>query len=142
MALLIHKMSINHTDKQKIAAVFSGVRSEKKVCPVKDIMANYGDKWSIYSVLLLGEYERMRFSELRAGINGISQRMLTVTLRALEQDGIISRTSHPETHAKVEYSLTELGESLVKQLLQFAAWADVNFEKIIQARKNYTRRTE
>jgi DNA-binding HxlR family transcriptional regulator len=134
-------MSVTHKEREKVAAVFSGACSRKSVCPVKDIMASYGDKWSMYTILLLGQYQKMRFNELRNVISGISQRMLTVTLRSLEEDGIVSRTIYPEIPPRVEYELTELGESLLKQLLQLATWAEENFSKIMKARKQH-RKTE
>ncbi len=100
-------------------------------------MASYGDKWSMYTVLLLGQHLRMRFNELRCGIEGISQRMLTVTLRSLKENGIVSRTIYPEVPPRVEYQLTPLGESLAKQLLQLAMWAEQNSAEIMKARKKY-----
>lgn len=130
-------MPICDKEKEQIAAVFSGACSQKKICPVKDIMARYGDKWSIHTLLLLGQHQKMRFNELRSGIQAISQRMLTVTLRSLEEDGIVSRTIYPEIPPRVEYELTLLGESLVKQLLQLATWAEENFAEIMKARKKY-----
>lgn len=130
-------MPVSSKEKEKIAAIFSGACCRKKICPVKDIMATYSDKWSMYTVLLLGQQQRLRFNELRSCIEGISQRMLTVTLRSLEENGIVSRTIYPEIPPRVEYQLTQLGESLAKQLLQLATWAEENFEEIIKARKNY-----
>jgi DNA-binding HxlR family transcriptional regulator len=130
-------MPITNKERKRIAAVFSGACSKKKLCPVKDIMASYGDKWSIYTVLLLGLHQKMRFNELRTAISGISQRMLTVTLRSLQEDGIVCRSVYPEIPPRVEYCLTELGESLLKQLLQLASWAEENFEAILKARKIY-----
>jgi len=133
-------MPVTYKEKEQIAAVFSGACSQKKICPVKDIISRYGDKWSIYSVLLLGQHEKMRFNELRVSIQGISQRMLTVTLRSLEGDGIVSRTVFPEIPPHVEYELTPLGQSLVKQLLKLASWAEENFIEILKARKKYQKR--
>lgn len=130
-------MAITNKERQRIAAVFSGACSRKKLCPVKDILACYTDKWSIYTILLLGQHQNMRFNELRVAIKGISQRMLTVTVRALEQDGIVTRSVYTEIPPRVEYCLTELGESLLKQLLQLAGWAEDNFEAIVKARKKY-----
>jgi len=130
-------MSVTTKERERIAAVFSGACAQKKWCPVKDIMASYGDKWTMYTVLLLGQHPKMRFNELRCNINGISQRMLTVTLRSLEQDGIVSRTIYPEIPPHVEYQLTELGEGLLKQLMQLATWAEENAGEILRARKQY-----
>lgn len=133
-------MSVTTKERDKIAAVFLGACTQKKLCPVKDIMASYGDKWTMYTVLLLGQHQKMRFNELRCNINGISQRMLTVTLRSLEEDGIVSRTIYPEVPPRVEYQLTELGESLLKQLVQLATWAEANVGEILKARKKYNRK--
>jgi DNA-binding HxlR family transcriptional regulator len=135
-------MPVSTKERERIAAVFSGACSQKKLCPVKDIMASYGDKWTIYTVLLLGQHQKMRFNELRCNISGISQRMLTVTLRALEEDGIVSRTIYPEIPPHVEYQLTELGEGLLKQLLQLATWAEENVGEILKARKKYGKKVK
>ena len=135
-------MSVTTKERERIAAVFSGACTQKKLCPVKDIMASYGDKWTMYTVLLLGQYQKMRFNELRCNIHGISQRMLTVTLRSLEEDGIVSRTIYPEIPPHVEYQLTGLGEGLLKQLLQLATWAEENVGEILKARKKYGKRVK
>ncbi len=132
-------MPVNTRQQDMIANLFTGACLQKKVCPVKDILAVYGDKWSLYTILLLGQHGRARFSELRTGITGISQRMLTVTLRSLEEDGIASRTLYPEIPPRVEYSLTPLGESLLQQILKLANWADANKEEILKARRRYGR---
>ena len=135
-------MPVTTNERERIAAVFSGACTQKKLCPVKDIMASYGDKWTMYTVLLLGQHQKMRFNELRCNINGISQRMLTVTLRSLEEDGIVSRTIYPEIPPRVEYRLTELGESLLMQLLQLAIWAEENVSEILKARNKYGQRVK
>ena len=127
-------MAVTRKEQEKIAAIFSGACTQMQVCPVKDIMASYGDKWTMYTVLLLGQHGKMRFNELRTAIQGISQRMLTVTLRSLEVDGIVSRTLYPEMPPRVEYQLTGLGESLLKQLLVLANWAEAHFSEIMKAR--------
>lgn len=130
-------MPVTPKERDQVAAVFSGACAGKRLCPVKDIMARYGDKWSMYTILLLGQHQKMRFSELRTAISGISQRMLTVTLRSLEEDGIVSRTVYPEIPPRVEYELTELGESLLRQMLHLATWAEENFSKIVKARRQH-----
>jgi DNA-binding HxlR family transcriptional regulator len=71
-----------------------------------------GDKWSVYVIHVLGEAGTLRFGELRRRVEGISQRMLTVTLRSLERDGLVSRAMYPEVPPRVEYSLTPLGTTL------------------------------
>ncbi|WP_207495106.1 winged helix-turn-helix transcriptional regulator [Aridibaculum aurantiacum] len=133
-------MALSSKDCERISSIFSGKCSQKNICPVKDIMARYGDKWSMYTVLLLGQHHKMRFNELKAGITGISQRMLTVTLRSLEEDGIVARTLYPEIPPRVEYALTELGEGLLRQLLELASWANDHHADIMNARKKYEKK--
>lgn len=129
------------TISERIAKVFAGNCRQRNSCPVKDVLARFGDKWSMYTILRLGQYEKRRFNELKQGISGISQRMLTVTLRSLEEDGVVLRKVYPEIlPPRVEYELTDLGKSLLEQLLQLAGWADDHFEGIVKARKNYTKK--
>lgn len=126
---------------EQIAKVFDGNCKQKNSCPVKDVLARFGDKWSMYTILRLGQHKKRRFNELKQGISGISQRMLTVTLRSLEEDGIVLRKVYPEIlPPRVEYELTGLGKSLLEQLLQLANWADDNFEGIVKARKSYSKK--
>lgn len=125
------------TISEQIAKVFNGNCKQKNSCLVKDILARFGDKWSLYTVLRLGQYRKLRFNELKLGINGISQRMLTVTLRSLEEDGVVLRKVYPEIPPRVEYELTDLGKSLLEQLLHLANWADDHFVDIMKARKTY-----
>ena len=135
-------MAITTAEKERIEAIFKGACSQRKLCPVKDIMAGYGDKWTMYTVLLLGQHERMRFNELRLSVSGISQRMLAVTLRSLEEDGLVLRTMYTEIPPRVEYCLTPLGESLLRQLLQLACWANENFGEIVKSRKRYEKKLQ
>lgn len=135
-------MTVTEKEVEQIGNILNGRCTANNICPVKDIMASFGDKWSMYTVLLLGRQKQMRFNELRSGISGISQRMLTVTLRSLERDGIVSRLLYGDHSTKVEYSLTWLGERLLFQLLSFGAWAEENFEAIMQARKSYQNKAD
>jgi DNA-binding HxlR family transcriptional regulator len=95
-----------------------------------------GDKWSVQIVDLLGD-GAMRFSDLRRSIEGISQRMLTLTLRGLERDGLISRTVFPEIPPHVEYELTRLGKTLLEPIQGLAEWADRNRTAIQDARAKF-----
>src|SRR5919204_3528552 len=83
-----------------------------QACQARDVLSRIGDKWSMYVIVELGEQTR-RFNDLKRDIEGISQRMLTVTLRALERDGIVSRTVHPVVPPRVEYRLTPMGRTLL-----------------------------
>lgn len=130
-------MSIPNKERERIALLFSGSCHQKNICPVKDITATFSDKWSMYVVLLLGQHNKLRFNELRGTINGISQRMLTVTLRSLEENGILSRSIYPGIPMKVEYQLTILGQGLLKQILALTSWSEENSNLIIKARSQY-----
>jgi len=98
-----------------------------------------GDKWSVQIVDLLGEGP-MRFSELRRSIEGISQRMLTLTLRGLERDGLVTRTVFPEIPPRVDYELTKLGKTLLDPISALAEWAAEHRTSIHEAREQFDRR--
>src|SRR5580704_10403049 len=98
-------------------------------CRVRAVLDRVGDKWSIYVVDRLGGGPR-RFSELLRGIDGITARMLTVTLRGLERDGILTRTVHAAVPPRVDYALTPLGETLLSAIGQLVSWADTHLPEI------------
>ncbi|MEA5460460.1 helix-turn-helix domain-containing protein [Arcicella sp. LKC2W] len=108
-----------------------------KNCPVRNVLDRFGDKWSILVIMILGERERMRFNELNKEIQDISQKMLTVTLRSLEADGLVKRTVYPEVPPRVEYEITDLGRSLVPYINSLAAWANVNIKEIQASREKF-----
>jgi DNA-binding HxlR family transcriptional regulator len=101
---------------------------------VGDILARVGDKWTILLLMALGD-RRMRFGELNRAINGISQRMLTVTLRNLEHDGILIRTVYPTIPPRVEYELSNRGRSLKLALAPIGKWVMANQTDIEEARE-------
>ena len=105
------------------------------LCPVRDILDRIGDKWSLLSILHLGSTDSLRFNELRKRIAGISQRMLTVTLRALEADGLVQRTVYAQVPPRVEYQLTELGQGLLGAVVELGNWAAVHAPAIAAARQ-------
>ena len=104
-------------------------------CPVRDILGKLGDKWSILVLITLNANGIMRFSDIHKSIGDISQRMLTVTLRSLEADGLINRKIYPEVPPKVEYCLTELGEGLMIPLSSLVNWASENVQDIMISRQ-------
>lgn len=106
-------------------------------CPVRNVIDRIGDKWSLLVLLLLEEADVMRFSEIHKAIETISQKMLTVTLKALEADGLVNRTVYPQIPPKVEYQLTARGESLLPHLHSLVEWAKVNMAKIQESRKQF-----
>lgn len=93
------------------------------LCPIRDVLSRLGDKWSMLVLVTLSANGTMRFNEIYRTIADISQRMLTVTLRTLETDGLVRRQAYPEVPPRVEYRLTETGESLIPCLQGLVDWA-------------------
>ncbi len=106
---------------------------------VTDILSRVGDKWTVLVVSYLGNGP-MRFNEIRRTVDGISQKMLTTTLRNLERDGFVSRTVFPTIPPKVEYELTEMGRDLLKPVRGLGEWAIVNEAQVMMARARYDAR--
>ena len=106
--------------------------------PISELLARVGDKWSVLVVSLLGD-GALRFSALRRMIDGISQKMLTTTLRSLERDGFVTRTVFPTTPPSVAYELTELGQDLLAPVGALAAWARKNQARVDAAREKFDR---
>ena len=102
-----------------------------------DILNRIGDKWTVMVVGMLSRNGTMRFNELRREIPSVSQRMLTLTLRNLERDGLVSRTVTPTIPPRVDYELTELGQSLQKPICGLATWAMDNVEAIHAAQARF-----
>jgi DNA-binding HxlR family transcriptional regulator len=103
---------------------------------VSSILARIGDKWSVLIIMLLGDQPR-RFNEIKRMVGGISQRMLTLTLRGLERDGLVTRTVFPTIPPRVDYELTELGRSLRDPVKKLGTWAFENLPEIKTARDKF-----
>lgn len=103
---------------------------------VREVLSRVGDKWSVLVVVLLNSGP-VRFNNLRRQIDGISQRMLTRTLRELERDGLVSRTVEPIVPPRVEYALTTLGRTLLTPVTALAVWARENHPKIRKAQSKF-----
>ena len=117
--------------------------SEKKhfpSCSIRHILDRFGDKWSLLIISILGHIGKQRFNELNQQIGDISQKMLTVTLRSLEADGLISRKLYPEIPPRVEYELTDLGRSLLPHIEQLAMWAEQHMDCILKNREKYSQK--
>ncbi len=108
-------------------------------CEVRQILDRVADKWSLMVISLLG-HRTLRFTELKREIEGISQRMLTVTLRHLERDGLIERTVHPVVPPRVDYELTDLGCGLIETIQSLVRWTESNQEAIVRARLDFDAR--
>ncbi len=108
-------------------------------CPTRQVLDRIADKWT---TLILGLLEGgpQRFSVLQRGIGGISQKMLTQTLRGLERDGLVQRTIYPEVPPRVEYQLTPLGETLCGPIAAIQHWAESHIDEVILAQNEYDAR--
>jgi DNA-binding HxlR family transcriptional regulator len=110
------------------------VAQEYEQCPVTDVLRRVGDKWTVLVLVLLGQRAH-RFNELHRGIDGISQRMLTRTLRGLESDGLVTREVFPTVPPSVEYRLSPLGRTLLRPLSALADWVVEHQSELAAARR-------
>ena len=127
---LSHAELFSQIEKNGVASVASACR------PVTDILSRVGDKWSVMIVMLLGPGPR-RFNEIRRAIHGISQRMLTLTLRGLERDGLVTRTVFPTIPPRVDYELTPMGQSLRCPIDALGEWAFAHRDEVDAARARF-----
>ncbi len=111
------------------------------ICPTRLVLNRIADKWTVLVVILLQD-DTKRFSHLQREIDGISQKMLTQTLRGLERDGLVTRKVHATVPPKVEYSLTPLGHTLKDMLYAVKTWSEANIEAVLTAQKSYDVRNE
>ena len=114
--------------------------SDSKQCPdcerINEVLTRVGDRWSVLVIISLSEYGTLRFNELKRNL-GISQRMLSLTLKKLERDGLVDRTYYPTIPPKVEYKLTSMGKSLREPVNALGIWALNNLASIDKAREKY-----
>ncbi|MDA9491712.1 winged helix-turn-helix transcriptional regulator [Bradyrhizobium sp. CCBAU 11361] len=108
---------------------------------VASVLSRVGDKWSVFVIMMLGDGPK-RFNELKRMINGISQRMLTLTLRGLERDGLVTRTIFPTIPPRVDYELTDLGRGLSRPVEALGKWAMEHLAQIEAARTRFDKRGE
>ena len=112
-------------------------------CPIRNVLHRFGDKWSLLILFKLSddfslsENYKMRFNELHKVVDGISQKVLTTTLRTMEADGLVLRKVYPEIPPKVEYRLSDLGKSLVPLISDLSNWAFEHQPQILKSRENY-----
>lgn len=108
-----------------------------EICPIRNVVARFGNKWALLVILILSENGAIRFNHLGKMIPDISTKVLSNTLRTLEADGLVKRTVLPEVPIRVEYELTETGETLVPIILSLTAWAQNNMKSIMKHRKDF-----
>lgn len=108
-----------------------------EICPIRNVISRFGNKWSLLVILILSENKVLRFSELCHLIPDVSSRVLSSTLKTLEADGLISRKAYPVVPPKVEYKLTDTGLSLVPFIIQLTEWAQKNMKSILKHRNQF-----
>ena len=108
-------------------------------CPARTVLDRIGDRWSVMVLLVLAELKRLRFTQLKSHIEGVTPKVLTRTLRAMERDGLINRHIYAEVPPRVEYDLTQLGTSLLQAVSTIANWSEDNVAEIMKARTKYDR---
>jgi len=109
-------------------------------CPSRRLLDTIGDKWASLVIVALGVHGRLRYSELSNRIAGVSQKMLTQTLRNLERDGLLTRTVTPSVPVRTDYELTPLGDSLLETLRHLKEWAEEHMPEVDDARASYDSR--
>ncbi len=108
-----------------------------EICPIRNVVARFGDKWSLLVLLVIDGSGIVRFNELGRMIPDISTRVLSTTLKTLEADGLIDRKVYAQVPPKVEYSLTETGKSLIPLIMQLTEWAQANMKNVMSHRRKY-----
>mgnify|MGYP000721932752 CR=1 FL=1 len=108
-----------------------------EICPIRNVVARFGDKWSLLVLLVINSNVTVRFNELGRQIPDISTRVLSSTLKTLEADGLIDRKVYAQVPPKVEYSLTDTGRSLIPLIMQLTEWAQQNITKIMTHRRQH-----
>ena len=108
-----------------------------EICPVRNVIARFGNKWALLTLLIIGEHDVVRFNELNRLIPDVSSRVLSSTLRTLEADGLIDRKVYAVVPPKVENRLTGIGKSLLPLIRQLTEWAQTNMKKVTNHRKEY-----
>lgn len=108
-----------------------------EICPIRNVVARFGNKWALLIIFMLNENSPSRFNQLGKLIPDISTKMLANTLHILEADGLVKRTVFPEVPIRVEYELTETGRSLVPIILSLTEWAQHNMKRIMTHRKDF-----
>lgn len=132
-------VKVSNTDNQMIEMKNELKKySDEEKCPIRNVLDRIGDKWSMLVLLLLNETTVLRFNEIHKHIETISQKMLSTTLKTLEEDGLVIRKVYPQIPPRVEYQLSERGKSLMPHLQGLVKWAADNFTKIKKSRVQFS----
>jgi DNA-binding HxlR family transcriptional regulator len=128
---------VTFAEKQRFTMAKKEKNSIIEICPIRNVVARFGNKWALLVIIILDENSSIRFNQLRKHIPDISTKVLSNTLRILEADGLVKRTVFPEVPVRVEYELTETGRSLVPIVLSLTEWAKNNMKSIMTHRKKF-----
>src|SRR5438094_6468283 len=120
----------------------AGLEHPPATCHAREMLVRIADKWSMYAIHVLAQESPLRFNELKRRIDGVSQRMLTVTLRGLERDGLVRRAMYPEVPPRVEYALTPLGSTLRDIVRELIDWSGRHLAEVDRARARYDERAK
>jgi DNA-binding HxlR family transcriptional regulator len=136
-----NKAPLRHQLARRTSAEIHSASVYDRDCPARVMLDRLADKWT---VLVIGQLATgtMRFAALRRAVDGVSQKMLTSTLRDLERDGLVKRQLYASVPPKVEYSLTPLGNSLVNSMKGLCLWAEGHIDQVLRARENFDKRTQ
>ncbi len=124
---------------KKLEKMFGHIdyKNPPELCAIRDVMSVASDQWSTWILLWLGYFPVLRFNKLKKYVYGISNKVLSQRLKALEADGYIARKAYPEVPIRVEYNLTEFGQSYVERLLELTEWMQMNSPKVLANREKY-----
>ena len=112
-------------------------KSTIEICPIRNVIARFGNKWALLVIYILNENGSIRFNQLARQIPDISTKVLSNTLHILEADGLVKRTVFPKVPIRVEYELTETGRNLVPIIISLTEWAQNNMKSIMAHRKKF-----
>ncbi len=124
---------------RKLEKMFGHIdyKNPPELCPVRDVMSVASDQWSTLILLWLGYFPVLRFNKLKKYVYGISNKVLSQRLKVLEADGYIERNAYPEVPIRVEYNLSDFGQSYVERLLELTEWMQKNSPKVLANREKY-----
>lgn len=127
------------TVEKKLEKIFGHLDPDNppEVCPIRDILSPVSDKWSILIIIFTGAFGKLRFSEIKKKVRGISSKTLTERLKTLERDGYLNRKAYNQVPIKVEYSLTSFGKKYLEQILNLTEWIDKEAPIIIKQRMKF-----
>ncbi|MAO15367.1 helix-turn-helix transcriptional regulator [Muricauda ruestringensis] len=137
METIAENQKVRTVKKLEKMFVHIDLKNPPVLCPVRDVMSVASDQWSVLILLWLGYFPVLRFNKLKKYVYGISNKVLSQRLKVLEADGYIQREAYPEVPIRVEYSLTEFGQSYVEKLLDLAEWMHDNSPKVLANREKF-----